>query len=395
MTRKITLISFYFAPLGRADGVNRSYLARYLADRGWDINVICAANPRGLLRNYQYDASLLEVLGPRVARHPVDYSFRGGLPELIHLAGLQTDPFVHWVKKATDRAIEIAEGIVYAVVPPISNAAVAVTVARKKGLPLVLDFRDNATNMPRDWVTDASAIMASTDWSRQEMLARYDVAANLPSLTYFNGFPDEPGSNAPADSDSSRKGIIYAGLMNWEQHPFIVANLLDAARREAPSLAPQLHADFYGPSNYYTRLAWRGRIRRVADLHGYVPFGEIRRRFQCAQFGLATLVAPSKSYCIPSKVFQYIAAGLPIIASSKQGALKDLVENSEIGLHAPPSHIHTLAPRLIELLGDPASMNAMRIRVMAARERFSLRSQVAMVSALLERVTERQHAIQP
>lgn len=393
MTRKITFISFYFAPLGRADGVNRSYLARYLADLGWDINVVCAENPRGLLRNYQQDASLLDVLGPRVRRHPVVYSFRAGFPELMHIARLTADPFAHWVKDATDRAIEVAEGIVYAVVPPISNAAVAVTVARRRGLPLVLDFRDNVAGLPREWVANAAAIMTSTDWSRQEMLALYGVAANTPSLTYFNGFPDLP--EAVPREEKPRSGIIYAGLMNWEQHPFVVADLIEAVRREAPALTPPLSADFYGPPNYYTHLAWHGRIKKMATLHGYLPFNQIRRRFQSAQFGLATLVAGSKNYCIPSKVFQYIAAGLPIIASSGQGALQELVENSGIGLHAPPARIHTLAPKLIELLVEPEQMSAMRARVTAARDRFSLRSQVTMVSTLLEQIAGREHAIQP
>lgn len=394
MTRKITLISFYFAPLGRADGVNRSYLARYLADLGWDINVVCADAPRGLIRNYQQDASLLEVLGPRVTRHPVAYPFRSGLPELMHLARLAPDPFTHWVKPATDKAVEVAEGIVYAVIPPVSNAAVAVAVARRRGLPLVLDFRDNVSNLRSDWVVDAAAILASTDWSLREMSTLYKPAAGTQSLTYFNGFPDPP-EETPTYAGASRNGIIYAGLMNWEQHPFIVADLLAAARREAPALASQLNVDFYGPSNYYTRFAWHGRIRHVANLHSYVPFNEIRQRFQRAQFGLATLVAPSKRYCIPSKVFQYIAAGLPVVASSPDGALRELVENHHLGLHAPPSTIHSLAPKLIELLRDPAKLDTLRADVAAARDRFSLRSQVARVSAMLDRVREPHHAVQP
>lgn len=393
MTRKITFISFYFAPLGRADGVNRSYLARYLADLGWDINVVCADNPRGLLRNYQRDASLLDVLGPRVKRHPVAYSFRGGLPELMHIARLKADPFSHWVRDATNRAIEVAEGIVYAVVPPVSNAAVAVAVARRRGLPLVLDFRDNVAGLPREWVAHADAIMASTDWSRQEMLALYGVAADTPSLTYFNGFPDLP--EAVPYEEKPRNGIIYAGLMNWEQHPFVVADLMEVARRKAPALKPQLSVDFYGPPNYYTHLAWHGRIKKMGNLHGYLPFSEIRQRFQAAQFGLATLVTDSKNYCIPSKIFQYVAAGLPILASSKQGALKELVESYQIGLHAPPARIRTLAPKLIELLADPEQMSAMRARVVEVRNRFSLRSQVTMVSTLLEQIAGREHAIQP
>ena len=42
MPRTLYLVSFYFAPLGRADGINRTHLARMLADLGWKVEVICA-----------------------------------------------------------------------------------------------------------------------------------------------------------------------------------------------------------------------------------------------------------------------------------------------------------------------------------------------------------------
>lgn len=382
MSRRITLVSFYFAPLGRADGVNRAYLSRYLGDLGWDIDVICADHPRGLLRNYQQDTSLLDVLGARVTRHPVPYRFRGGIPELLHLARLQPDPFSHWVPDAVERAVEIAGGIIYAVVPPVSNAAVAVEVARRRRLPLVLDFRDNVWNLPPAWVRSADAILASTDWSLRDMRRHYALDEKVAGLTYFNGFPDESASVA----DTTREGLIYAGLMNWEQHPFLVAPLLTAARRRAPRLADQLTANFYGPANYYTRLAWRGGIRKVARLRGYVPFSEIRRRFRASQFGLATLVSPSKTYCVPSKVFQYVAAGLPIVAISDEGALAALVREHGIGLHATPAQVETLAPALLDLLENPSHLAATRARVVAASETFSLRRQVATVSQLLDRI---------
>lgn len=383
MRRRLTLVSFYFAPLGRADGVNRAYLSRYLADLGWDIDVVCADNPRGLLRNYQQDTSLLDVLGPRVTRHAVPYRFCGGVPELLHLARLRPDPFSHWVPAAVHRAVEVADGILYAVVPPVSNAAVAVEVARRRGLPLVLDFRDNVWNLPPDWVRGASAVLASTDWSLRDMRRHYGLGESMAGLTYLNGFPDEP---AAATENTVREGLIYAGLMNWEQHPFLVAPLLTEARRRAPQLASQLTADFYGPPNYYTRWAWRGGIREVARLRGYVPFDEIRRRFQASQFGLAALVSPSKHYCVPSKVFQYIAAGLPIIAISNEGALAALVREHDIGLHAVPAQPEVLVSALLELLQEPSRLAALRMRVKAAGEAFSLRRQVAVLSELLDRI---------
>jgi glycosyltransferase involved in cell wall biosynthesis len=387
VSKTLYLISFYFAPLGRADGVNRAFLTRYLADLGWNVKVICADNPHGLLRNYQIDPSLLDVLGPKVQRFGVPYH-AGIRNELACLAHLKPDPFSHWIPAATAEALRQidAPGVVYAVVPPVSNALVAWQVAKQRNLPLILDFRDNEFRLPRSCVADAAMIAASTQHSLDDMQAHYGRHSNKRrDMVYFNGYPDlEASLTLATTAPKNPLRLIYAGLLNWEQHPAMFSQAANVVRRRRPDLDGRLQLDYYGPHNYYTKLVMRKNRNDSTRFNGYLPFAQVRKELATSSMGISTLVAASKTYCIPSKVFQYIAAGLPIFAVTPPGALSDFVERTGTGIHILPRPRGVIADALEHLLDQPELLQTMRYRVLAQREQFSLRSQVIRLDSSLQ-----------
>lgn len=387
MSKTLYLISFYFAPLGRADGVNRAFLTRYLADLGWNIKVICADNPHGLLRNYQTDPSLLDVIGPKVQRFGVPYH-AGIRNELACLAHLKPDPFSHWVPAATAEALRQIDGpgVVYAVVPPLSNALVAWQVAKQKNLPLVLDFRDNEFRLPRLCVEDAALITASTQRSLDDMQAHYGRHGDKRrDMVYFNGYPDLETSPTPSvTAPANPLRLVYAGLLNWEQHPAMLSQAANVVRRRRQDLDGRLQLDYYGPHNYYTKLVMRRDRNDGTRFNGYLPFAQVRKELATSSMGISTLVAASKTYCIPSKVFQYLAAGLPIFAVTPPGALSDFVERTGTGIHVLPKPRNAIADALELLLDQPELLQTMHYRVLAQREQFSLRSQVVRLDSSLQ-----------
>lgn len=388
MTKNLYLISFYFAPLGRADGVNRSYLSRYLGDRDWNIRVICADQPHGLFRNYQTDPSLLEVLGPRVERHGVPYQ-SGARNELAFLAGLKVDPFTRWVPDAVSagRGIIDGPGIIYAVVPPVSNALVAWQLAKETGLPLVLDFRDNEFRLPPECVRDSALIVASTQRSLDDMRVHYQLdTVGRHDTVYYNGFPDiEPPQENPT-ADRAQLRMIYAGLLNWEQDPALLARASRSLVRRRADLRSRLRIDYFGPNNYYTKLALRAHRQDGVHFSGYIPFAKVREELSKASMGVTTLVAASKSYCIPSKVFQYLAAGLPLFAVTPPGALSTLIASTGIGVCVPPSPKSGVVDLLEDLLDNPEQLASLRENVRQQRSQFSLRQQISILDEALTKV---------
>lgn len=386
MTKTLYLIAFYFAPLGRADGVNRAYLSRYLADKGWNIKVICAEKPYGLLRNYQTDPSLLEVLGPRVKRYGVPY--RAGIRnELTYIAGLKPDPFTHWIPDALAEARKQIDGpgLIMAITPPVTNALIAWQLSKETGLPFVLDFRDDEFDLPFDCVQSSSVITASTDYSLNTMKTHYRLNdSGRHDFVYYNGYPDiedDPKELVGAELDQTR--LIYGGLLHWKHDPAIVARAARRVLKRRPELAKKLKIDYYGPKNYYTRMALSASPASVGQLKGYVSFREMRKEMSRSTLGISSLIVPSQAYCIPSKVFQYLSAGLPILAVTPPGALSALINQYDLGICVPPKPRSALEQALENILDSPEQLAHLRKQVADKRGEFSLRNQVEKLDATI------------
>lgn len=70
-------------------------------------------------------------------------------------------------------------------------------------------------------------------------------------------------------------------------------------------------------------------------------------------------------YFSPLKVYEYLAAGLPVVASAI-GTLPDVLEQGTLGELVPPGDAAALAERLDALAQDPARREAMGRRAREA-----------------------------
>jgi glycosyltransferase involved in cell wall biosynthesis len=121
---------------------------------------------------------------------------------------------------------------------------------------------------------------------------------------------------------------------------------------------------------------WRGRCAEQANLHlhGFVPHGEVPARL--ARFDL--LLAPPAErvssargreigrWMSPLKVFEYMAAGKPILASDIP-ALREILRDGDTALLLPPGEPGAWAAAARALLRDPIRAAALGAR---AREAF-------------------------
>jgi len=375
MLRTLHLISYYFAPLGRADGVNRALLARGLARLGWRVEVVQCENPSAPLRSFQRDPSLLALLPDGVRRHPVRAWPWGPLGGLLQLARLAPDPFGNWTRPALRAARELVRhepGWVVAIVPPVTNARVAFELARDAGLPLALDFRDNVLDLPVAWVQACRAVIASTPRSLADMLQRYRLPAACGRVVY-NGF-DEARPASPARGRAQGLRVVYTGLLNLDQDPACLARALeDHRRRGAPG--PRVRVDYYGPENYYASWILRRHLSGDVRFHGYLPYADALAEVAAADLGLVTLRPAGNAYRIPSKAIQYLGAGTPLLAVGPDGALRDLVEGERLGVFCPAGRPRALIEALEALAAEPQALEALRARVAAVRSRFTSAAQ--------------------
>jgi glycosyltransferase involved in cell wall biosynthesis len=383
---KLYLISYYFAPLGRADGVNRTYLVKHLSELGWDIEVISCANPHALLRNFHRDDSLLKILPAGVRHHRIKSTYWGPLGSLASILGMADDPFGNWRQPVLRHAGSIFRepGILYAVVPPVVNATIAWEIARDKKYPLVIDFRDNEFNIPPAIVKDAGTIIASTQQSLEEMRQYYQLD-NDRGIEVQNGYPEDLSPLPAGEREGKgRLRIVYAGLLNLDQDPAVLARAVRFMEIQYPETKGAVLVDYYGPQNYYTRLFLRKYLSDTIRFKGYRPFQEILRELAGADLAYSSLRAEQKSYCIPSKVFQYLSVETPILAAGPEGALKDLIHRNGIGRFSAYGDLASQADDIRSLLGNEHARMEMVRNIRRVKQRFAMRNQVRTLSEHLK-----------
>jgi len=100
-------------------------------------------------------------------------------------------------------------------------------------------------------------------------------------------------------------------------------------------------------------LAKRSRVRKTVQFAGWVPFPQVRDTLYSASVGLSLLlpVADMKR-CYPTKLFEYMAAGLPIVSDSLPHC-RAIVEDAKCGLVVDAANPAAVAKAISYLFEHP------------------------------------------
>jgi len=102
-----------------------------------------------------------------------------------------------------------------------------------------------------------------------------------------------------------------------------------------------------------SRIAAEERVPENVTFTGFVPPSEVPLYQLSADVLVATVAAdPDTDYFSPLKLFEYMAAGVPIVASRK-GAYEEVLTDGQTALFVPPGAVPDLADAVDRLLSDP------------------------------------------
>ena len=124
----------------------------------------------------------------------------------------------------------------------------------------------------------------------------------------------------------------------------------------ALALVPGARLRLVGPAqhDYRAELAEVARVEGVADRVEFadaVPPEKVVETIAEASVGLALIQPVCLSYrmSLPNKLFEYVAAGVPVLGSDLP-AMGSLIMEHEIGLVAQPDQVTDVAAKLSEML---------------------------------------------
>ena len=198
-----------------------------------------------------------------------------------------------------------------------------------------------------------------------ELAQRYQISTPLVIL-------NAPSKNrASLDINSGMNNLRKILNVNPEHQLLLYSGSITFGRGlekviESLQLLPSCHFVMlgYGSADYINQLKILSQqmgVESQISLFGPVPFDEVTRYASSADLGIAPIynVCLSYFFCSPNKLFEYIAAGLPVVGSNFP-ELKRIIEGYQIGKTFNPEGPKDIANAINYVLSDPKRYKTMK-----------------------------------
>ena len=172
------------------------------------------------------------------------------------------------------------------------------------------------------------------------------IVRNYPLLSEFQTEPLLPYENRP-------NKMVYIGGLSEKRGTNEISNAISALPED---LSAELNlAGSFGNSDLKDRIL---QNRRVA-FHGFLNRAEIQKLLSGARAGLVVLhPTPNHIKSLPIKMFEYMAAGIPFIASDFP-LWREIIATYDCGLLVDPHNVEEIAKAMDFLLRNPKRANEM------------------------------------
>jgi glycosyltransferase involved in cell wall biosynthesis len=196
--------------------------------------------------------------------------------------------------------------------------------------------------------------------ARRYRISRPSVIRNIPDASMLLAGSENGDSRSAAPE--GEPVALYVGALTTGRGlelSIMALNHLDGVRLRLVGPARPAYLD------ELVRLARAEGVTDRVEFVGAVTPAELVQTIREADVGLALIQPVCLSYrmSLPNKVFEYVAAGLPVLGSDLP-AISELVNEHRIGLLAEPGEVEDVAAKLGEML-EPERNGAFRD---AARE---------------------------
>lgn len=359
--KKILMISYYYPPLSDVGGMRALAFSRHLPEFGWEPYVVSVKNPDKhwcILGSAQppegvktyYTRSLMNLtwitgkLNGLLARALRPFGITLTRPVVGDLICIP-DQFIGWVPLTVLKGFKLmkAHGIdmIYVSCKPFSSALIGLFLKFLTGKPLVLEFRDpvsplflNSTDtyyrrMPTFRLTKkieemtlkhADKLILVTEETRELYKSFFPFVIDKTSVIY-NGFMEEYFHEKP---DPFKKfTIVYSG--NFYQDfippdPFFQA--LNKIVTDEEMMKKKIEFVYVGAwAPWLTEMAEKYNLQDLLRVTGYVS-RQKSIEYICRSSVLLLRIVPGM---ISTKLFEGLAAGVPILALIHEGEAARLI----------------------------------------------------------------------
>lgn len=163
-----------------------------------------------------------------------------------------------------------------------------------------------------------------------------------------NGFDERRFRPRPATALRRRLGledVFTVGMVGSLKPWHGVATLLEAFRQFAGRRRAALLIVGQGPESACVEAFARAHPQLRVIAPGAIPHNEVPSWIAACDVATAPYEADENFYFSPMKVYEYMAMGVPVVAT-RQGQLLEVIEDGRSGLLVPPGDAEALAAAL-------------------------------------------------
>lgn len=390
--RNVLICAQNFPPLGGGGVIRMVKFAKYLPVFGWNPIVLTLSEDQHV--GNPIDPSLMAQLDPKLTiirartigvrgQAASAASSGGAAPDAAQMpteAMLQThsstvrrtlksitrrfrvweDHGYLWLPNATRAALKAATDYridaVLTTSPPHATQWIGYWLKRLRHLPWVVDFRDGWTDDPlfqseselrnrleraqeRTIVSNADHVICAAETIRGDLLRKYAHLSPEGVEVLLNGYdpedfaPPPPGMGETTVSSALQTEatqpplrISYLGSVGGAGRP--IEPFLQALRNLAAEGAGDVEVYFVGTMPESDRA----KATALPNVHvlGFLPHDEAVRHMQSADV-LLGIMGPEMGKAVAGKLYEYAAAGKPILLLSGPGPSPNLVRQNQWG----------------------------------------------------------------
>ena len=369
--RRLLMISYPFLPSLTAGAMRSERFARHLGSRGWAVDVV-TIKPR---RDLYSDVERACALGPNVDVHRTRtwdpwLDLKALSPKFIPLRAARSllmkvfsfpDHMLLWVPFAVAEGRRLMRSrpfdAIYTTSPPHSTHLAGLWLARATGRPWIADFRDPWTinrykemyrgssgldktllgieaRLERAVLRTARVVLTNTPSNHLNLLACNPWLPPGKVVHLPNAWEPFDATSLPPRSDD-RLTIVHAGTFYPGFKPYALLQALAHWRNGHGSdrAAQRVKVDLLGATDATTRNTVADlKLDDIVRIHPWVSVVEARQAMQAADVLWASLgTGPESRTFVPSKLFEYIAAGRPILGFFPEGDAADLIRATGTG----------------------------------------------------------------
>jgi glycosyltransferase involved in cell wall biosynthesis len=372
-TKKIWFLSRSYLPSVTGGTLIRKAQVELFNKAGFEVVVVTP----------NYGASIIEE-AKGLVRIPMSNKLR--IPLLFERTGLNEDYLDLWVKRAfryLDKAVDKNDIVFATSGGELGSIKLGSLLKNKKDCKFVVNLHDpinytlvnglkirDIIHVTRDrvekkYLSNSDLIITSSVFNQNSLQNKYPKMKDKIVNSYF-GYINEV--NLSEKTTSNKLRIIYAGQFLAVQAPEILAHAIENLE----------NIDVYFIGNYEKYEP----LYKFADKVNFLPFMEHSKFLEFTMKNIdAGFVSLSDDYfgaCVPSKIYEYINLGIPILGALPDGDAKDIINNNCYGLTCSYSDVKSLRNNIVELQKNKV-LNKCRTSVLKDRSQWSMESRTRAV----------------